>query len=87
MLSPKDLKDMFADSTPERVLLRAQKLAAKGRNDQALQVLKEAIDRFGEVADLRIEMASLSLSSGRPRDAAAALKALVRAGASNVPRV
>src|SRR5213594_579261 len=87
MLTTKDLKDLFGESSPDKVILRAQRLSAKGRNDQALAVIKEAIGRLGEIPDLRIEMATLSLSSARPREAAECLRALLKADPSQISRV
>ncbi|HKY33763.1 MAG TPA: tetratricopeptide repeat protein, partial [Candidatus Polarisedimenticolia bacterium] len=87
MLSPKDLKDMFAEGSVERILGKAQKLSGKGRHDQAAQVIKEAIGRLGDDPDLRTELATLCLAQGRPREAAESLRALLKASAAHVPRV
>jgi len=59
-----DLKGLFVDSSPERVVQRAQRLALKGRADQAIAVIEEAIKRLGESADLRIEQATQLLTLG-----------------------
>ncbi|HEY3174597.1 MAG TPA: tetratricopeptide repeat protein [Candidatus Polarisedimenticolia bacterium] len=87
MISTKDLKDLFGESSPDRVILKAQRLAARGRNDQALDVIKDAINRLGEVADLRVELATLHLSGGRPREAAESLRALLKVDPKQVQRV
>lgn len=87
MLSPKDLKDLFAESSPERIMARAQRLAAKGKVEQAIETLAAAIGRVGESAPLRLEQAQLQISSGRPREAAEALRALLRASPAEVSRV
>ena len=87
MLSTKDLKDLFGENSPDKVILKAQKLSAKGRNDQAIEVIKEAIGRLGENPDLRIEMTTLNLGSGRMREAAECLRALLKSDPSQVSRV
>src|SRR5262245_34327473 len=87
MLNPRDLTNLFSEESVERILARAQKLSAKGRNDQAAQVIKEAIGRLGDDPDLRLELASLSLGAGRPKEAAESLRALLTARPSQVPRV
>ncbi len=87
MLNPRDLAGLFSEGTVEKVLAKAQKLSAKGRNDQASQVLKEAIGRLGESPELRLELAAIALSENKPRDAAESLRALLKAEPGQVPRV
>jgi len=87
MLSTKDLKDLFGESGPDKAILKAQRLVGKGRNDQAVDVIQEAIGRLGEFAELRIELATLHLSAGRSRDAAESLRSLLKANAAETPRV
>lgn len=87
MISTRDIKDLFAENTPERIVDKARKLAGKGKPDQAIATIKEALAQFGENPDLRIEMATLFLSLARPRDAGEALRALLKADAKHVARV
>jgi len=82
-----DLKGLFVDSSPRGAVQRAQKLAMKGRADQAVAVLEEAIQRLGESADLRIEQATQLLTLGKVRPAADALRALMKADAGATDRV
>ncbi|MGH9868421.1 MAG: tetratricopeptide repeat protein [Candidatus Polarisedimenticolia bacterium] len=87
MLNPRDLTNLFSEESADKVLARAQKLTAKGRNDQAAQVIKEAIGRLGDDPDLRLELAALSLGAGRTKEAADSLRALLKASPSQVSRV
>jgi len=87
MISAKDLKDLFGENTPERVILKARKIAAKGRSDQAIAILKDGVGRLGEDPELRTEMATLCLASGRVKEAAEALRALLKASAAHTARV
>jgi len=82
-----DLKGLFVDSSPERVVQRAQRLALKGRADQAIAVIEEAIKRLGESADLRIEQATQLLTLGKVRPAADALRSLMKSNAGATDRV
>ncbi len=87
MLSTDDLKGLFADSTPERAIARARKLSAKGKLDQAIQVLGSAAERLGQAPEIRLEMATLHLSGGKPREACNDLKDLMKADPASVNRV
>ncbi len=82
-----DLKGFFMDVSPERVVQRAQKLAAKGKTEQAVEAITSGIEKLGESADLRIEQAGLLLSMGRARQAADAVRALLKAEPSETDRV
>ncbi len=87
MISARDIKDLFGESSPDRVILRARKVASKGRPDQAIAVLKDGVARLGEDPELRTEMATMCLASGRVREAADALRALLKASANHTGRV
>lgn len=82
-----DLKGLFVDSSPKGAVARAQKLAMKGRADQAIAVIEEAIQRLGESADLRIEQATQLLTLDKVRPAADALRALMKSDAGATERV
>lgn len=78
MLSTQDLKTLFTDNKPDRAILRARKLAAKGRSDQALQVMKDARERLGDMPELMLETATLQVSAGRSKEAGDTLKDLLK---------
>ncbi|MFQ5700779.1 MAG: tetratricopeptide repeat protein, partial [Acidobacteriota bacterium] len=80
------LKDLFFETSPDRLIVKARRLAEKGKREQAQRLLEEALQRLGEEPRLRFEQATLFLMAGDGKRAGESLRALLKADAGETQR-
>jgi tetratricopeptide (TPR) repeat protein len=74
----KNLRSLWAETSPDKVLAKARRFLEKGRIDSAVETIREAIAAEGEDPILRIELSQILLSAGQTKEAADGLRGFLK---------
>jgi tetratricopeptide (TPR) repeat protein len=73
------IRSLWAETSPDKAIARAQRYVEKGRHDSAAGVLRDALEAGGEELSMRMELSRILIASNEVKEASEGLKSFLKA--------